>query len=112
MGPGPAPRWHLDSPRPFAGGYQGGPGPGGCQPCGSWLSRGTRSVAREAGAFPIRIADTVGIADPAMIAELVELLAGYGLEVAVHYHNDFGMATANTINAFAHIAKWGDVTLL
>ncbi len=69
-------------------------------------------LAREAGAFRIRLADTVGIADPAMIAELVELLAGSGLEVAVHCHNDFGMATANTISAFGAGAKWGDVTIL
>lgn len=69
-------------------------------------------VAQGAGAFRLRLADTVGIADPALIASLVEILAESGLEVAVHCHNDFGMATANTINAFNHGAKWGDVTLL
>ena len=69
-------------------------------------------VARQSGAFRIRLADTVGIADPAMITDLVKLMAGRGLEVAVHCHNDFGMATANTINAFQHGATWGDVTIL
>ncbi|MBU0681240.1 MAG: hypothetical protein KKD73_07450 [Proteobacteria bacterium] len=70
------------------------------------------ALAREAGAFRIRVADTVGIADPVMMAELVGLMAGNGLEVAVHCHNDFGMATANTLSAFRHGAKWGDVTIL
>lgn len=73
---------------------------------------GVATVAREAGAFRIRLADTVGIADPALIAKLVQVLDNHGLEVAVHCHNDFGMATANTIHAFRAGALWGDVTIL
>lgn len=69
-------------------------------------------VARAAGAFRLRLADTVGIAEPAMMGELVQAVAGCGLEVAVHCHNDFGMATANTLHAFRNGALWGDATLL
>ncbi|MEN8258442.1 MAG: hypothetical protein ABFS09_11330 [Thermodesulfobacteriota bacterium] len=69
-------------------------------------------VAKDAGVFRVRIADTVGVADPTMMAELVGLIAETGLDVAVHCHNDFGMATANTITAFGAGAKWGDVTIL
>ncbi len=69
-------------------------------------------VAKEAGVFRVRLADTVGIADPEMIGELVKIVEKSGIEVAVHCHNDFGMATANTIAAFGAGAKWGDVTLL
>lgn len=69
-------------------------------------------AACKAGAFRLRLADTVGIADPDLMAELVQGVAGAGLQVAVHCHNDFGMATANTMAAFGAGAQWGDVTLL
>ncbi|MDR9502062.1 MAG: pyruvate carboxyltransferase [Desulfurivibrionaceae bacterium] len=74
--------------------------------------RALGAVAEEAGAFRLRLADTVGLADPALITTLVELMRPTPLEVAVHCHNDFGMATANTIQAFGAGAQWGDVTLL
>lgn len=69
-------------------------------------------AGRSAGAFRVRLADTVGIADPGSLAGLVGGLTGRGLEIGVHCHNDFGMATANTIAAGAAGAKWGDVTIL
>lgn len=69
-------------------------------------------AAEEAGAFRLRLADTVGILTPATMGHMLDGLKGLNLELGVHCHNDFGMATANTITAFEHGAVWGDVTLL
>jgi homocitrate synthase NifV len=53
------------------------------------------------GAIRIRLADTVGTASPAQLAGLVTSLKMVlsSCHVAVHTHNDFGMATANAIAA-------------
>ncbi len=69
-------------------------------------------TAEEAGAFRLRLADTVGISTPATIIRMLDGLEGVKLELGVHCHNDFGMATANTVTALEHGAVWGDVTLL
>ncbi len=72
------------------------------------------STARENGAFRIRIADTVGIATPAEVSSLITFLMNEvpGMETAFHSHNDFGMATANSISALEAGAGWIDATLL
>jgi isopropylmalate/homocitrate/citramalate synthase/4-hydroxybenzoate polyprenyltransferase len=55
-------------------------------------------AAAEAGADTLGIADTVGIANPASMAELVrDVTEGCPLPVAVHCHNDLGLATANSL---------------
>ncbi len=69
-------------------------------------------AAEGAGAFRLRLADTVGICTPVTVTRLLDILNDTGLEVGVHCHNDFGMATANTITALEYGALWGDVTLL
>ncbi len=70
-------------------------------------------IAEKAGARRIRLADTVGLASPATIKGLVEKVRhGCGLEIGVHTHNDFGMATANAIAALEAGADWADVTVL
>ena len=69
-------------------------------------------IAAEAGAFRLRLADTVGIASPADIIVMLDTCTFAGLESAVHCHNDFGMATANSITALEHGAMWADVTVL
>lgn len=69
-------------------------------------------AAKEAGAFRLRLADTVGICTPASISSLLHQLSGLKMELGVHCHNDFGMATANTLTALDNGAVWGDVTLL
>lgn len=69
-------------------------------------------AAEEAGAFRLRLADTVGICTPGTIIALLDDLAHLKMELGVHCHNDFGMATANTLTALDHGAGWGDVTLL
>ena len=71
-------------------------------------------TARDHGAFRVRLADTVGIATPAEVSGLVTLLTNEvpGTEIAFHSHNDFGMATANSISALEAGSDWVDATLL
>ncbi len=70
-------------------------------------------LAGRSGAGRIRLADTVGIAGPNQTAALVRELKGqFDIEIAVHMHNDFGMATANSIAALDGGADWVDTTVL
>ncbi|MDZ7642053.1 MAG: pyruvate carboxyltransferase [Desulfurivibrio sp.] len=72
-------------------------------------------LAKKEGAHRVRLADTVGIATPAEIIELVRQVREVGgrqLAIGVHTHNDFGMAGANAIAALGAGADWADVTLL
>jgi 2-isopropylmalate synthase len=59
---------------------------------------GARAV--ELGATTMVINDTVGVAKPALMKHMVRTLAkGTGGKIRVHCHNDFGLATANTLAA-------------
>ncbi len=56
--------------------------------------------AEAAGADRVRIADTVGIATPLSIVEMVTgLRARSAIPLEFHAHNDLGMATANAFTA-------------
>ncbi|MCI5191867.1 MAG: hypothetical protein D3915_01900 [Candidatus Electrothrix sp. AU1_5] len=70
-------------------------------------------TAAEQGAARIRLADTVGICSPGRMAELVSTVQKVTkLPVGVHCHNDFGMATANSVAALEAGAKFLDATVL
>jgi homocitrate synthase NifV len=70
-------------------------------------------LAQELGVRRLRLADTVGILDPAATASLVRRLRkSCRLEIGFHGHNDFGMATANALSALDAGATWVDATLL
>ncbi len=57
-------------------------------------------AAVNAGATIINVPDTVGIATPSSMKALIRMLAPeIDATIDVHCHNDFGMATANTIAA-------------
>lgn len=57
-------------------------------------------IAAHLGATRIRFADTVGALDPfSTYAILAELVARCALPIEMHAHNDFGLATANTLAA-------------
>ncbi|MGK8942415.1 homocitrate synthase [Stutzerimonas stutzeri] len=57
-------------------------------------------VAQAAGARRLRFADTVGVMEPFVMHERFRFLAGrLDLELEVHAHDDFGLATANTLAA-------------
>lgn len=70
------------------------------------------AAADAAGADRVRIADTVGVAEPGEVVRLVERVrAGFRGEVGVHVHDDFGMATAGAVAALVAGADWADVSL-
>ncbi|MBF0260150.1 MAG: hypothetical protein HQK62_15205, partial [Desulfamplus sp.] len=57
---------------------------------------------------------TAGELAPGRLSRLVRQLKRVvsGCEVAVHTHNDFGMATANSVAALEAGATWADATIL
>lgn len=70
-------------------------------------------AAREAGADRLRFCDTVGIMDPFGTYEKIKwLIEEVGLDVEMHMHNDFGMATANTLAGIRAGAKYAGVTVV
>ena len=55
-------------------------------------------AAKEVGADRFRYCDTVGVMGPFQIEEEIKALYGNAkLDIEMHTHNDFGMATANAI---------------
>ena len=57
-------------------------------------------TARDAGAERLRYADTLGVLNPFTARDRVlNLIEATGVEIEFHAHNDFGMATANTLAA-------------
>ncbi|MBF0377666.1 MAG: pyruvate carboxyltransferase [Desulfamplus sp.] len=71
-------------------------------------------IASDNGAERIRLADTVGISSPKKISNLVKSVKNINskCQIAVHTHNDFGMATANAVAALESGATWADATVL
>jgi isopropylmalate/homocitrate/citramalate synthase len=66
-------------------------------------------TAVEAGAQEVVVVDTLGIATPELVAELVGRAREWlGADVPVHFHghNDFGLATANAVAAVRTGARW------
>ncbi|HKG11215.1 MAG TPA: hypothetical protein VKB07_11640 [Gaiellaceae bacterium] len=67
------------------------------------------TVAAEAGAAEVVVVDTIGVAGPEAVGELVERtreLVGPGIPIHFHGHNDFGLATANAVAAVRSGARW------
>lgn len=65
-----------------------------------------------AGADRIRLSDTVGVLTPERYAEIVKTVKGAsGIAVQCHTHNDFGLATANTLAGLAAGATFFHVTV-
>jgi isopropylmalate/homocitrate/citramalate synthase len=65
--------------------------------------------AVEAGAREVVVVDTLGIASPEAVAELVgRTVEAVGPDVPVHFHghNDFGVATASAVAAVRAGATW------
>jgi isopropylmalate/homocitrate/citramalate synthase len=66
-------------------------------------------TAVEAGAQEVVVVDTLGIAAPEVVAQLVEQTRGWlgpGVPIHFHGHNDFGLATANAAAASRSGARW------
>jgi isopropylmalate/homocitrate/citramalate synthase len=71
--------------------------------------RAVYAAAVEAGAREVVVVDTLGIASPEAVAELVGStveLVGPDVPVHFHGHNDFGLATASAVAAVRAGAAW------
>jgi isopropylmalate/homocitrate/citramalate synthase len=77
------------------------------------LERVLKRIRQEGCADRIRLVDTVGAASPEAIAFLVQFMrdASGGIPVEVHCHDDFGLATANTIAGALAGAEFVSVTV-
>lgn len=70
-------------------------------------------VAEQLGARRIRYADTIGCLEPfRTYAAMKYILPRCPLPVEFHGHNDFGLATANTMAAFRAGVTYGSTTVL
>jgi homocitrate synthase NifV len=69
-------------------------------------------TAQAAGAVRVRYADTLGVLDPFSTYErIAELRRGTDLEIEIHAHDDFGLATANTLAALRAGATHASTTV-
>jgi homocitrate synthase NifV len=62
--------------------------------------RRVAEMAQESGALRFRFADTVGLLDPFITFSRIDLLVKtVDMQIEIHAHDDFGMATANSLAA-------------
>lgn len=70
-------------------------------------------AAKEAGADRLRYCDTVGIMDPFTVYDRIKAIRqAVDIDIEMHTHNDFGMATANALAGVEAGAKYVGVTVL
>jgi homocitrate synthase NifV len=68
--------------------------------------------AQEVGADRLRYCDTLGMLDPfRTYKEISALIETTGLDIEMHTHNDFGMATANAMAGVRAGAKYVNTTV-
>ena len=66
----------------------------------------------DAGVDFIDIPDTVGVLTPIITRELItDIKESFSIPLSVHFHNDFGLATANTLTAIECGADQAHVTV-
>ena len=76
-----------------------------------FLMRFARSI-QDCGANRLRFDDSVGILDPFQTSEVInKLRTEIDIDIEIHCHNDFGMATANTLAAVRAGARYASVTV-
>ena len=70
-------------------------------------------TAKDCGADRLRFCDTVGVLDPFRTYEMIKALKdAVGLDLEMHTHDDFGMATANALAGVKAGARWVNTTVL
>lgn len=68
--------------------------------------------AKEAGADRLRFCDTIGLLDPFQTHRIVlNLIKEAKIDIEMHTHNDFGMATANALAGVKAGATWVNTTV-
>jgi methanogen homocitrate synthase len=76
------------------------------------LERAYKTAVQEAGADEVVLVDTMGAATPETMAYLTRLVKSWvNVPLAVHCHNDFGMAAACTFASLLEGAEWAQVTV-
>jgi len=76
-----------------------------------FLMRFARLV-QDCGANRLRFDDSVGILDPFQTSVVInKLRTEIDIDIEIHCHNDFGMATANTLAAVRAGARYASVTV-
>ncbi|MCE8427287.1 MAG: 2-isopropylmalate synthase [Candidatus Methanoperedens sp.] len=73
--------------------------------------RSVYNAGIDAGAERLCFCDTVGILTPERAHDIFSDLSQIRVPISVHCHNDFGMATANTISALRAGAQEAHVTI-
>lgn len=69
-------------------------------------------TAHDAGADRLRFCDTLGIMDPfSTVMKIKTLIDVTGMDIEMHTHNDFGMATANAIAGIKAGARFVNTTV-
>jgi homocitrate synthase NifV len=68
-------------------------------------------AAKEEGADRLRFCDTLGILDPFDTYNVVSFLIREGLNIEMHTHDDFGMATANALAGIKAGASYVNTTV-
>jgi homocitrate synthase NifV len=70
-------------------------------------------AAKEAGAHRLRYCDTIGLLEPRRAYdEIKALIEAVGIDIEMHTHNDFGMATANAVAGMQAGAKFVSTTVM
>lgn len=70
------------------------------------------SVAKKSGADRLRFCDTVGALEPFKTYEIISrILDKTNMEIEMHTHNDFGLATANALAGIKAGARFVGVTV-
>ena len=78
----------------------------------SFLERFLKTVVRDGWVDRVRLVDTAGGATPQGIGYLVQqMISLTGKPIEVHCHNDFGLATANTLSALCAGAQVASTAL-
>jgi len=78
---------------------------------GDYLMQFARLI-QDCGADRLRFDDTVGILDPFQTFAIInKLRSEIRVDIEIHCHNDFGMATANTLAAIKAGARYASVTV-
>lgn len=68
--------------------------------------------AKEVGADRIRFCDTIGLLDPFETFRIIKhLVKELDMDIEMHTHNDFGMATANALAGVKAGATWVNTTV-
>ncbi|WP_027723059.1 LeuA family protein [Maridesulfovibrio zosterae] len=73
----------------------------------------TALLAKACGASRIRLSDSLGQLTPRAMEKLVtKFRSQINIDIAVHCHDDFGMATANAVTALESGAMYADCSVL